>query len=211
MIRLVSVEQRSGRHPRWAVVTDAGEEHLLHPEALGLLRLEREMQLDPQRWAELLRRNEEVLCREAAWRMLATKNRSKSDLIRALRGKKFPPAVVEAEVERLAAAGYLNDETFARQFAAGRTRGGKGPRLVELELKSHGIERTLAKQEAESAQTTDDQRAMIANLLEKWNRRREPADPKKRRVAAANHLLRRGFDTELVWDAIRELFRTREE
>jgi regulatory protein len=144
-------------------------------------------------------------CREAAWRLLSLRPRSRAELARGLRQRKFRAAATDAVVEELARRGYLDDEAFAKIFAEERARRRHGPRLIEQELRARGVDSTNAREAAAGTHTPESQRESARALLEKWNRRTKPEDPQKRRVAAANFLARRGFDSDIVWDAVRDI------
>lgn len=108
---------------------------------------------------------------------------------------------------RLAEAGAVDDERFARMFAADkRELRGWGPDRIEEALRARGVERgsidaALAEEGAEAAR----QRA-VALLADSGADVSDDAG----RGRALSLLARRGFPLELSYDAIRELERNRE-
>ena len=90
--------------------------------------------------------NEKALmrARNAAYRLLTYRPRSRAELVTKLQEKDFDEAVVEAVLVDLARLGYVNDRQFAEQWASGRVRlRGFGRRRIEQELRTKGIDRDV--------------------------------------------------------------------
>lgn len=197
--------KRNARLPRIIVAFDDGTEMEVHPETVARHGLT--VGFVPSGDALLLiqRTDEEIRCREAAWRLLAVKPRAVEELIRALQQRRFPATLARQTAEALAAKGFLDDVAFARQFTEERGRRREGPRLIEQGLRSRGIGREEARDAVAGGRGPEQLRADARALLEKWNRRSKPEDPRRRRQAAAGFLARRGYDAELVWEVVREV------
>jgi len=71
---------------------------------------------------------------ETALRMVGRRALSRRELGDRLRDKGFPAGPVAAEVERLHAAGLLDELELARAVCRARLRQGKGRRAIETEL-----------------------------------------------------------------------------
>jgi regulatory protein len=144
---------------------------------------------------------------DLAFRYLGQRDRTVLELRRCLEGKRVEPAVIEQVLAQLGERGYLDDARFARQFAQDK-------RLLE-EWGADRIERRLAVlgvppeivREAVGARNRDGELDAALALL----RRRFPAlgaEPREQQ-RAFGVLVRKGYDTELAWDAIRARVRDR--
>lgn len=201
--------QMKGRKPR-VIMEFAGSEAKLeiHPEALARHKVGTGSELSEDALIALLRTDEEIRARETAWRLLSIRPRTQQEMLRALRQRKFPERLAEQIASELVAKGFIDDAAFARQFVEERGRRRQGPKLIEQELRGRGLDREKAREAVDEARDEDRERAAARTLLEKWNRRSKPEDPRKRRQAAASFLARRGYDSELAWALVREVLGT---
>jgi regulatory protein len=162
--------------------------------------------LDEARVEALVAADERHRCRVGAWGLLARRPRARAELRRALRQRRFAPAVVDEVLADLEAKGFLDDSAFARQAVEQALESGRaGPRLVRQRLASKGVAREIADKAMGPVEDTAHQRAAAEALLLKWQRRPRPDDPAKRHQAAAAFLLRRGFDPDIVWDCVEKM------
>ena len=144
---------------------------------------------------------------ERAVKLLAAKPRSVAELReRLLRGKSTNEEVVEIVIARLREYGYLNDERFAFSYASYKVKQKPvGRRRLERDLKLKKVETGVANEALEMvyAETTEEQ--LIDQAIAK--RLRIRGKPRNRMEAKSlfDHLLRRGFEFELVSEKIRSL------
>jgi regulatory protein len=132
--------------------------------------------------------------------LLVRREYSRRDLTRRLVARGFESPEAEAAVERLAGQGYQDDRRFSEAFARDRAAAGYGPVRIRAELSRHGlgeddIAAALAACEADWA---DRARELVARRV----RLGELADPGRRRKWV-EFLLRRGFDQDQAWGAVR--------
>src|SRR6266550_7244153 len=82
---------------------------------------------------------------EHALNLLTARAYSVRNLRRKLAQKKFPPADVDATIDRLLGNGLLDDTRYAQQFARGRLLGpGASKRRIQQQLYQRGIQREVA-------------------------------------------------------------------
>src|SRR5512143_443683 len=85
---------------------------------------------------------EQKLAKNVAYRYLTIRPRSRAEVEKKLREREFPQHIITSVIDHLLRLGYLNDEQFARQWAASRVRSrGFGRRRLEQELRVRGIDR----------------------------------------------------------------------
>ncbi len=146
---------------------------------------------------------------ERAVKLLAAKPRSVAELReRLLRGKNTNSEVVETVIERLREYGYLNDEQFAFSYASYKVKQRPlGRRRLERDLKFKKVDSAVADQALEMVFTETPEEQLIDQAIAKRVRLR--GKPKNRLEAKSlfDHLLRQGFEFDLVSDKVRALAR----
>ncbi len=137
---------------------------------------------------------------ERALEALSHKERTSAELVAWLRGRGFGVGEIEDAVERLTVAGALDDERFAARFAADkRELAGWGPERIRLALGERGLDPS----QIEAALDGDGRSDQLERAVELLDRRAErPVDERSRGRALA-YLARRGYDSELAYDAVR--------
>lgn len=144
---------------------------------------------------------------ERAVKLLAAKPRSVAELReRLLRGKNTNEDVVETVISRLREYGYLNDERFAFGYASYKVKQRPvGRRRLERDLKLKKVESAVANEALEMVYTATPEEQLIEQAIAK--RLRIRGQPKNRAETKSlfDHLLRQGFEFELVSEKIRSL------
>jgi regulatory protein len=132
--------------------------------------------------------------------LLVRREHSRRDLKRKLGLRGAAPEEAEAAVEKLASLGYQDDDRFAASFARDRAASGYGPVRIRQELAGHGLSREQVELALGACDT--DWSASARSLVERRYRPEQLADPARRRKAV-DFLLRRGFDQNGAWAAVR--------
>lgn len=144
---------------------------------------------------------------ERAIKLLAAKPRSVAELRERLsRGKNANAEVVESVIARLREYGYLDDERFAFSYASYKVKQKPvGRRRLERDLKMKKVESGVANEALELVYTATPEEQLIDQAIAK--RLRIRGKPKNRLEAKSlfDHLLRQGFQFELVSEKIRSL------
>jgi len=140
---------------------------------------------------------------ERALEALAHKERTTAEVGVWLAARGFSAQQIADAVERLGETGALDDEAFARRFAADkRELRGWGPDRIAAALLARGLERELV--EAATAERPDEQ---LARALELLAQRGEAPVDQASRARALGFLARRGYGSELAHDAVRSFER----
>jgi regulatory protein len=138
---------------------------------------------------------------DLAFRYLGRRDRTVLEMRRFLEGKRVEPSAIEEALTQLEREGYLDDARFARQFAEDkRLLEEWGADRIERRLLTLGVPAGLAREAVTVRDRGGELDAAVALLA-----RRFPAlddDPRERR-RAYGVLVRKGYDQELAWDAIR--------
>lgn len=184
------------RRPDYRLVeVDRGRFASLAAEDLELLELRIGAPISKAAFARLQELADREAAHRAALRALARRAHARSDLRRRLLQKQHPPAAVDGALDRLAAAGLLDDARFAADYAAAKAYRGRGPARLIRDLLALGIDRRVAEEAVQTSladEGIDPTRAVRA-LAEKRARQLAglPAPVRKRRLTA--FLVRRGF------------------
>lgn len=126
-----------------------------------------------------------------------------------VKGKLFEYGLRSGEVDeilsRLITEGFLNEERYARAFAGGKFRMMKWGRLkIQRELEIAGLtSKCIARGMTEIDQK--DYLKTLTSLVKKKSSQAMETDPFKKKNKVARFVIGKGYEPELVWDAIREI------
>jgi regulatory protein len=152
--------------------------------------------------AEVLRRTF-----ERAVKLLTAKPRSVAELReRLLRSRGANEEVVETVISRLREYGYLNDERFAFGYASYKVKQRPvGRRRLERDLKLKKVESAVANEALEMVYAATPEEQLIDQAIAKRLRIRGKPKNRAETKSLFDHLLRQGFEFELVSEKIRSL------
>jgi regulatory protein len=144
---------------------------------------------------------------ERAVKLLAAKPRSVAELReRLLRGRGADEEIVETVIARLREYGYLNDERLAFSYASYKVKQRPvGRRRLERDLKFKKVESAVANEALEMVFAETPEEQLIDQAIAKRLRLRGKPKNRAEIKSLFDHLLRQGFEFELVSDKIRSL------
>jgi regulatory protein len=133
--------------------------------------------------------------------LLAARARGQTELRRLLLRKGEPEADVDAAIERLSAAGLLDDTNFARQLTRSKALGaGASKRRIAQELSRRGVDRDVASRAI--ADVFDEEEIDEADSIERIARKKlrllAGVDAATQRRRLYGHLARRGYDLDAI-------------
>jgi regulatory protein len=112
---------------------------------------------------------------------------------------------VEDALAELIADNFLNEERFAKAFAGGKFRIKQwGRKKILMELKQKQVSAYCIKKGMEEIDE-DDYAAVLLKLVEKRYLSLKGEQPIKRKYKTVQYLLQRGFETELINDALEQI------
>ena len=157
------------------------------------------MEADPPATLDPQRRLEHAL--RLAYRHLGKRDRTAAQVRRHLAGRGVEDDAIEQAVAELVRLGYLDDERFAQVFAEDRRAlDGWGPERIERGLLAAGVDGELVA----AAIGARDAGQELGAALELLRRRfREVPANERERERALGILVRKGYDLELAYDAVR--------
>lgn len=142
---------------------------------------------------------------DLAYRYLGHRDRTVAEMRRHLASKRVEPATIDEVVAELGRAGYLDDERYARRFAEDRrTLDAWGRDRIERRLLSVGVEPELIALALQDRSAGDELEAAIGVLRRRF---RVPPASDRDRDRALGMLVRKGYELDLAYDAVRALAR----
>ncbi|NUQ74011.1 MAG: regulatory protein RecX [Polyangiaceae bacterium] len=137
----------------------------------------------------------------AAMRLLGVRQRSVFELRGRLIEKGFGAEAADAAIEKLLAAGYLDDAAFARALAASRAANKAwGPARIARDLSMRGIAKEIVKEAVSSACPEEQELAEAA--FERWKKRNKGRTGREEMKKAFRHLSARGFSPSVIWKVL---------
>src|SRR3954454_22194216 len=137
---------------------------------------------------------------DLAWRAIGRRERTVMELRALLERKRAEPAAIDAAVEELRHAGYLDDAGYARRFAQDkRTLERWGGERIARDLRRRGV----APEHVEAALEGQGWQVELGTALELLAQRLPvaPTDDRERE-RAWRLLVRRGYTPELAYEAV---------
>ena len=139
---------------------------------------------------------------DVAYRYLGRRDRTVAEVRAHLEKKGVAGDEAERAIAELGEQGYLDDARYAQRFVEDRvTIDGWGSDRIERRLVELGVDREHISAALRGRDFGTELDAAIALLQRRW--RQPPADDRERE-RALGFLVRKGYDLELAYDAVRE-------
>lgn len=152
------------------------------------------------------RSEERDRARTVAHRYLAHKPRTEQEVRRRLDRADVPSSVAEDLVYELREQGYVDDESYAREFASQRNERDYGPYRVEKDLRSRGVaQETIDAAIAEVFERGELRETVRELARTRWGRYQRDEDARRRKKKVHDYLVRRGFPFDLIREALAEI------
>lgn len=138
---------------------------------------------------------------DLAWKALGARERTTFELRSYLESKKIEPAAIDQAVAELTEAGFLDDADYARRFAGDRRAlQSWGRDRIERDLLRRGVEAHLVERALTAEDGHDELGGALAVLGERLP---GPLEGDRERSRAWQLLVRRGYSSELAYEAVR--------
>lgn len=138
---------------------------------------------------------------DLSYRYLGRRDRTVLEVRRHLESKRVEPVTIDAALVELTDQGYLDDARYARLFAEDRRNlDGWGVERIERKLTSAGVQGEVIDGVLGDRAGADELRAALEILRRKL---REPPSDERGREKALGLLVRRGYELDLAYDAVR--------
>jgi regulatory protein len=137
---------------------------------------------------------------ELAYRALSTRDRTVAELRTFLERKRVDPAAIDVAVAELRAVGVLDDARYARRFAEDKRELERwGSERIARDLHRRGVPPELIETVVASRARQDE----LATAIELLAQRGFAPRDDRERDRAWRLLVRRGYEPELAYEAVR--------
>jgi regulatory protein len=138
---------------------------------------------------------------DLAFRFLGHRDRTVAEVRERLGAEGIEPATVDGAIDELHHLGYLDDARYAQRFAEDRrTIDAWGAERIERRLLALGVDPALIAAALDERGAGEELEAALAVLRRRFVR--PPADDPSR-DRALGLLVRKGYELELAYDAVR--------
>lgn len=138
---------------------------------------------------------------DLAYKALGRREHTVAELRSVLERKRVEPAAIEAALAELCEAGLLDDARYARRFAEDKRALARwGAERIARDLSRRGVEPDLVEAALQEQDREGELGAAVALLAERLPE--APADDRER-DRAWRLLVRRGYEPELAYEAVR--------
>jgi regulatory protein len=202
MSLITAIEAQQRHKHRRSIFVDGEFFAGVDQEVVALLSLKTGQTIKPADLKSILEREEEVRARELVLRWLDISARTRRQLADRLRLKGVEDEVAGRVLDRLQAAGVINDDAYAREWIKAKTRGGAmGRRRISAELARRGVDRDTAAGAMADEGSTDETEA-VADLARRKAATYRGLDRDVARRRLVGFLSRRGFALEDIFRAV---------
>ena len=138
-------------------------------------------------------------------RYCAYQERSHHEVRNKLQSFGLKTDTVDELLSRLITDGFVNETRFAKAFAGGKFRmKGWGRLKIEIALKAHDVSSKCIAIGLDEI-NEDDYRDTLKKLIIKKSEAVTVDNVYKKRDTISKYLIGKGFEPELVWEALREI------
>jgi len=200
-----SVKQDRKSRKLYHLFEDAEEPFLtVHEDIFIRFRMMKGQTLSKQQLVQIAKEDSQYRAYITAIAYLGTKPRTSKQIKQYLTRKELEQEYIEYAVKRLSEEGLVDDEGYARDFAAGRLRSNlKGRMLINQELRQRGVSKQAAADAIAELTHEEELEAALTAGQKKWRTLKGEAIDRKRKLTG--YLLRRGFPSPIVREVLREL------
>lgn len=137
----------------------------------------------------------------------AYQERCSWDVRRKLAEKGIQDEKAEQLIQEMIDAEYVDEERYARSFCRGKFRMKKwGRSRIQRELKMRQIPEKLIKLALTEIDPVEYWDTLLNQTEKKWDQTKE-SDPFKKKYKVSQYLMSKGFEYDLIKEAIENLFR----
>ena len=138
---------------------------------------------------------------DAAYRYLGHRDRTVAEVRQRLEAERVEPVILDEAVAELERQGYLDDARYARRFAEDRrTIDAWGAERIERRLLAVGVDPALIAAALAQRGADEELEAALAVLRRRFPR---ALTDDRERDRALGILVRKGYELELAYDAVR--------
>lgn len=143
--------------------------------------------------------------RNYAFLLLKFRTRSEKEITRRLKEKKFDEQAIKETIEFLKERKFIDDRAFAKAWIESRVKKPLGLRRLRQELMMKGIDKKIIDAELEAAKEDYNEPEIVKKIARERFKKLKGVQAQKAKPRLYAYLLRRGYSSEIVIDALNKL------
>jgi len=200
MSTVTNITQQRRRKDRFSIYIDGSYRLSLAQDQLADAALRVGDELADADITRLAQQSEVGKALDRAYNFLSFRSRSRQEMARYFRDKKYDDDLIEFLIQRLEVQDLINDERFAREWVEARQLASPRSRIhLQAELREKGIASDIIEVAMASTAATDEGAAIMALIAGKRLRQRYPEDQKLIRYLAG-----KGFRYDAIKAALEQ-------
>jgi regulatory protein len=199
------------KHKRYEIQVDGEPMLSVHEDVLVKYGLHKGMEVEPTDLTEIIEAQERHYVIQAFFRYVSYRPRTVREAEQHLSQKGFDLSLIQSVLETMKKQGYLDDRQYAKNWIRERQTGKKlGINRLKQELKRKGVPSEYID-EAIEEENIEEERQLVTEVAERRYSRicREDWPTIERRLGS--YLLRRGFSSYLVRQALQHIRNKRDQ
>ena len=201
--RISAIEPQGRDSGLVAIYVDGVKQLTVHRAALKSLGLEEGATVDADELRQLAAAAERRAGMDAGLALLGVRDRTAKELSERLRRKSFTQEVAGDVLGRLQELGYVDDRRYAVEFVRGRmVHRPAGRHALRGELRRKGVEAETIDEVLDECFDGVDEVAVAVGIVQQRARRFAGLDTRTARSRLVSLLQRRGFDFEVIQEAV---------
>ncbi|WP_028775828.1 RecX family transcriptional regulator [Shimazuella kribbensis] len=193
------------KHKRYEIQVDGESILSVHEDVLVKYGLHKGMEVEPTDLTEIIEAQERHYVIQAFFRYVSYRPRTVRESEQHLSQKGFDSTLIQSVLKSMNQQGYLDDRQYARNWIRERQTGKKlGINRLKQELKRKGVPSEYID-EAIEEENIEEERQLVTEVAERRYSRicKEDWQTIERRLGS--YLLRRGFPSHLVRQALQHI------
>jgi len=134
--------------------------------------------------------------------LLKFRPRSEKEICNRLKKKKFSDTEIKEALSFLKGKGFIDDDSFAREWIESRIKKNLGIRRLKVELKQKGVDIRIIDANLEKIKKNYSEEEAVAKIAGAQLEKVKNTDLKKAKGRIYGYLLRRGFSPEIIIAAL---------
>jgi regulatory protein len=199
------------KHKRYEIQVDGEPVLSVHEDVLVKYGLHKGMEIEPTDLSEIIEAQERHYVTQAFFRYVSYRPRTVKEAEQHLLDKGFESSLIRSVLESMKKQGYLNDRQYAINWIKERQTGKKlGIHRLKQELKRKGIS-SIYIDEAIDEKHIEEERQLVTEVAERRYSRMYQEDWQTVERRLGSYLLRRGFPSYLVRQALQQIRNKRDQ
>ncbi len=199
---IITEIKKIGRGDRYYLVLDEYRKYTIEADILAKHKLKTNDEIDEDGLNKLLLENGEFSAFDRALTYLEKNIKTEKGIREYLKQKGFLEESINNAVCKLKEYGYIDDSVYAENYI--RTYAHKkGRKMLSFELSIKGVDKAIIEEKIEELLQVEDEQKSCNELLQKYLKNKN-IDLKTKQKAYA-HLAGKGFSSEIINKALREV------